>query len=341
MHDSKWLLKSMNYLYKFILIFFISIFLLVRPVVSENKNEDFNEWLISYKKMALKKGISKDTLEKTFKNVKYLENVIKYDRKQPEFFEDTLTYVSKRATKSRAKKAKALLNKNKKLFQQVENKFNVEKEILLSLWGIETNFGRHVGKMDIVSSLATLSYDKRRREFFSSQLLILLKLIDKKLIDPETLYGSWAGAYGNFQFMPSSIERYAIDYDKNNKIELKKSLDDALASAANYINEIGWKKETPCFYKVELKKDIKKEFINFSAKKIKNRLKISQWKKKGVVINEPIDLSDNYKAGLIMPDGKPGTPTYLVFSNYEKILKWNRSLRFAISVCTLADMIKK
>ena len=125
---------------------------------------------------------------------------------------------------------------------KVEKEFNVEKEILLSLWGIETNFGKHVGKMDIISSLATLSYDKSRREFFTSQLLILLKLVDKNLINPSTLYGSWAGAYGNFQFMPSSIERYAIDYDNNNKIELKKSLNDALASAANYINKIGWKK---------------------------------------------------------------------------------------------------
>ena len=122
---------------------------------------------------------------------------------------------------------------------------------------------------------------------------------------------------------------------------MKKSLDDALASAANYINKIGWKKDTPCFYKVELNKDIEKKYINFSAKKIKNKLKISQWKKKGVVINNPGDLSDNLKAGLIMPDGKPGTPTYLVFSNYEKILKWNRSLRFGISVCTLAEMIKE
>ncbi len=217
----------------------------------------------------------------------------------------------------------------------------VEKEILLALWGIETNFGKHVGKMDIISSLATLSYDKRRRDFFSSQLLILLKLIDDKLVDPKTLYGSWAGAYGNFQFMPSTINKYAIDYDGDNKIELKLSLKDSLASAANYINKIGWKKGQPCFYRVKLTNKIKKKYINSSARKIKNRMNISKWRKKGVVNYDGSDLNGNLDAALILPDGKPDTPTFLVFANYEKILKWNRSLRFGISVCTLANMIKR
>ena len=290
--------------------------------------------------LAQTKGITQETIDLAFKNVKFLEQVIKYDRKQPEFFEDTITYVSKRANILRVNKAKVLLKENNNLFNEVENKFLVEKEILLALWGIETNFGKHVGKMDIISSLATLSYDKRRRDFFSSQLLTLLKLIDEKLIEPETLYGSWAGAYGNFQFMPSTIKSYAIDYDGNNKIELKSSLKDSLASAANYINKIGWQKDEPCFYQVKLTSEIKKKYINTSARKIKNRLKISAWKKKGVVNLDGSELKTDFKAALILPDGKPGTPTFLVFRNYEKILKWNRSLRFGISVCTLANMIK-
>ena len=194
--------------------------------------------------------------------------------------------------------------------------------------------------MDIISSLATLSYDKRRRDFFSSQLLILIKLIDNKMIDPKTLYGSWAGAYGNFQFMPSTIKSYAIDYDGNNKIELKTSLKDSLASAANYISSIGWKKNEPCFYRVKFTKKIKKKYINLSARNIKNRLKISDWKKKGIINYNGTELVSNSKAALILPDGKDNTPTYLVFKNYEKILKWNRSLRFGISVCTLANKIK-
>ena len=317
----------------FILIFF----LIFSPLKA---NENFNEWLTSYKKFAETKGISKETINVAFKNVTFLDQVIKYDRKQPEFFEDTITYVSKRANQSRVLKAKKLLKKNINLFNDIENRFSVEKEILLALWGIETNFGKHVGKMDIISSLATLSFDKRRRDFFSSQLLILLQLIDNDLIDPDILYGSWAGAYGNFQFMPSTIKNYAIDYDGNNKIELKKSLHDSAASAANYINKIGWKKGEPCFYRVKLEKKINKKYINSSARNIKNRLKISKWKKKGIVAFDGSEINSNLKAALILPDGNYDSPAYLVFQNYEKILKWNRSLRFAISVCTLSNKIK-
>ena len=160
------------------------------------------------------------------------------------------------------------------------------------------------------------------------------------MFDPKTLFGSWAGAYGNFQFMPSTIKSYAIDYDRNNKIELKSSLNDALASAANYINSIGWKKGQPCFYRVELTKKINKKYMNSSARKIKHKMKVSKWKKKGVINSGATKLNDNLKAALILPDGKIGSPTYLVYENYEKILKWNRSLRYGISVCTLANMIK-
>ena len=176
--------------------------------------------------------------------------------------------------------------------------------------------------------------------FFSSQLLILLKLIDKNLIDPTTLYGSWAGAYGNFQFMPSTIKSYAIDFDGNNKIELKTSLEDSLASAANYIKKIGWKKGQPCYFRVQLTKNVDKKYINTSARKISHKLKVSSWKKKGVLNFDGTDLQTNYKAALILPDGKKDSPAFLVFDNYEKILKWNRSLRFGISVCKLANMIK-
>jgi membrane-bound lytic murein transglycosylase B len=315
-------------------------FLIITSSISENNIENFDSWLNSYKIYALKKGVSEKTLEISFQDVKYLEQVIKYDRKQPEFFETTDVYVNKRANNLRVKIARKLLKENKILFNEIENKFSVEKEILLALWGIETNFGKHVGKMDIISCLATLSYDKRRSKFFSAQLLILLKLIDKGLIDPNLMYGSWAGAYGNFQFMPSTIERYAIDYDGNNKIELKTSIKDSLASAANYISSIGWVMGEPCFYKVKLPNNVNKKYINVSARKISNKLNLSKWKKKGLLKHDGSEFSTDLKAALILPDGKPNTPSFLVFRNYEKILNWNRSLRFAISVCTLANKIK-
>ena len=304
------------------IIFFLLIKLLFIAHASlANADDNFKVWLTSYKKFALKKGISQETIDVAFKNVKFLSQVIKYDRKQPEFYEDTITYVSKRANNKRVRSAKKLFKENKILFNEIEKKFFVEKEILLALWGIETNFGKHVGKMDIISSLATLSYDKRRRDFFSSQLLILLKLIDDKLIDPTTLYGSWAGAYGNFQFMPSSIKSYAIDYDNNNKIELKSSLDDSLASAANYINSIGWKKGQPCFFRVKLINEINDKYINSSARKISNKLKINKWRQKGVVNFDGTEFKTNLKAALVIPDGRPEAPAYLVFENYEKNIK--------------------
>jgi len=331
--------KQMFSFYKSLFSLLIVIIFSINPIDS-NSEETFDSWLTSYKKFVLREGVSKATINLVFKNVKYLEKVIVYDRKQPEFFEDTITYVSKRANSARTNKAKKLFKENSDLFIEVENEFLVEREILLALWGIETNFGKHVGKMDIISSLATLSFDKRRRDFFSSQLLILIKLVDDKLIDPKTLYGSWAGAYGNFQFMPSTIKSYAIDYDGNNKIELKTSLKDSLASAANYINKIGWKKNEPCFYRVKLTNKIKKKYVNLSARNIKNRLRISDWKKKGILSFDGAELKPNLRAALILPDGNDNSPAYLVFKNYEKILKWNRSLRFAISVCTLADKIK-
>ena len=330
----------MNYFLKLLSHFYFFIFLIFLTSASASEEETFKTWLNSYKKHVLDKGISKKTIDLAFQNVKFVQKIIKYDRKQPEFIEDTNTYVSKRANLLRLNKAKVLLKKNNDLFNLVEKEFSVEKEILLSLWGIETNFGKHVGKMDIISALATLSYDKRRRDFFSNQLFILLKLIDQNVVNINDLYGSWAGAYGNFQFMPSTISNYAIDYDNNNIIELKTSLKDSLASAANYIKKIGWIYNSPCFYEVELKKSIKKKYITTSARNIKKKLSISKWERLGVVIKNDIKSDHKYKAALVLPDNKNDSPAFLVFNNYEKILNWNRSLRFAISVCTLAEMIK-
>ena len=210
--------------------------------------------------------------------------------------------------------------------------------------GIETNFGKYLGKMDIVSSLATLSFDKRRSEFFTKELIILLKLIDNGTIDPATLYGSWAGAFGNFQFMPRTISNYAIDYNSNSIIELK-NLKDSFASAANYLHKIGWKENQPCFFKIDLKQNIPNKFLNTSAKKIKNKKKIHYFKK--YIKNfDNIDIDNNIRVAIItpdkeiVPDAKNLSPAYLIFENYELILKWNRSLRFALAVCTLKKEFK-
>jgi membrane-bound lytic murein transglycosylase B len=195
--------------------------------------------------------------------------------------------------------------------------------------------------MDIVSSLATLSYDKRRSEFFTKELLILLKLIDDQTLDHSILFGSWAGAFGNFQFMPRTIKNFAIDYNLNAVIELKE-IDDSFASAANYINKIGWKNNQPCFYKIDLKNNIPKKYLNTSAKKIKNKKKISYFKKY-IKDFDKINVKKNIYVAIItpdkdiIPDSEKLSPAYLIFANYELILKWNRSLRFALAVCTLKN----
>ena len=250
-------------------IFFLIIFTVSTQSLWAN---DFNSWLKNFKKDAVKKGISKKTVNDVMSNAKYLPKVIEYDRYQPEFYEDTFTYVNKRTGKDKVKKGLFLYRKEIETINKVEKKFLVEKELLLALMGIETNFGKYLGKMDIISSLATLSFDKRRSAFFTKELLVLLKLIDDEVIDKNILYGSWAGAFGNFQFMPSTIKSYAIDYNNNKDIELKK-IEDSFASAANYIKKIGWKKNQPCFYRVKLKDNIPSKYLNSSARNIENKKK--------------------------------------------------------------------
>ena len=305
-----------------------------------NANDElFDEWLKEFKIYALKNNISELTFNIAMSDVVFLPKVIKYDRFQPEFYEDTKTYISKRSSNQKVEQGIKLYKLNESFIDSIDNEFSVEKSLLLSLMGIETNFGTYVGKMDILSSLATLSFDERRSEFFTKELITILQLIESKVIDHDILYGSWAGAFGNFQFMPSTIDRYAIDYDKNNIIELK-STKDSFASAANYINKIGWKKKQPCFIKVNLTKDVPKKLLNTSAKKLHN-------KKKFDVIKQYINNKDSYSvdgnliAAIITPDkdiipnAENLEPAYIVFENYEKILQWNRSLRFALAVCTL------
>ena len=309
---------------------------------SLNANDKlFNEWLKNFKVFALENNISELTFNMAMSDVVFLPKVIKYDRFQPEFYEDTKTYVSKRSSNQKVREGIKLYKLNKSLINTIDNKFSVEKSLLLALMGIETNFGTYLGKMDILSSLATLSFDERRSEFFTKELITILQLIENKKIDHKILYGSWAGAFGYFQFMPSTIDSYAIDYDKNNIIELK-STKDSFASAANYINKIGWKKNQPCFLKVKLLKNVPKSFLNVSAKKLHNKNKFKVLKqfidnKNSYTIDENMIAAIITPDKDIIPDAETLEPAYIVFENYEKILQWNRSLRFGLAVCTLKD----
>ena len=319
---------------KFIIIIFI--FFSFFTISSAN---DFLEWKKEFKEYALSQGISLKILNDLIDKSIFLPDVIKYDRFQPEFYEDTKTYIFKRTSNKKLIIGKELYNENNEIIDKISEKYFIDKNLLLSLMGIETNFGKYVGKMDIVSSLATLSYDKRRSDFFTSELITLLKLVDKKIIDPKNLLGSWAGAFGNFQFMPSTIDNHAIDYNDDNYIDLK-NIEDSFASAANYLSNLGWNNKVPCFYKVDLINNIPLKYLNTSAKKIKNKKKVKYFKK---YINNSDFLNkyENLNAALVTPDidivenSNKYSPAYIVFDNYELILKWNRSLRFALAVCTL------
>ena len=328
---------------KKIKIYVFFLFILINLNVYANELE-FNKWKKDFKLIALENGVSLKTIESTIDKSFFLKNVIKYDRYQPEFYEDTKTYISKRANNKKVNSGLKIYNINKAKIDKITQEFSVDKHLLLSLMGIETNFGNYLGKMDIVSSLATLSYDKRRSEFFTSELLTLLILFDKGIINPNNYLGSWAGAFGNFQFMPSTIKNYAIDYNEDEIINLK-NIEDSFASAANYLNKIGWDNKTPCFYKVELINETPHKYLNTSAKQIKYKNKLS-YLKKYIKNSEKLNELDNLKAAFvtpdydIIPDAQKLTPAYLVFDNYELILKWNRSLRFALAVCTLKNKFK-
>ena len=303
--------------------------------------DDFNDWKIKFKKRAIKEGVSKATVDKLIDRSKFLSDVIKYDRYQPEFYEDTKTYISKRTSSKKVKLGKIILNKENNIINKVSSEYKVDKNLLLALMGIETNFGNYLGKMDIVSSLATLSYDQRRSEFFTKELITLLKLVDAKIIDPSTLFGSWAGAFGNFQFMPSTIKNHAIDYNKDGSIDLK-NIEDSFASAANYLSNLGWNDNTPCFYRINLNENIPDKYLNTSAKKIKHERKV-KYLKNYIKNSSFLDKYDNLKAAIVTPDAEivenanKLKPAYIIFNNYKLILKWNRSLRFSLAVCTLKN----
>ena len=318
--------------------FLSSILFIFICLTSNSHSEDnFNKWLLNYKQFAINQGVTKQTVDEAFKNTKLLKRIIKYDRNQPEFIEKTKVYVGKRVNKQKVIYAKKLIKNNNNLLNKVEKKYKVPKNYLVALWGIETVFGKHKGKVDIISALATLSFDKRRSSYFSRELITLLKLIDKKIVSLDDLKGSWAGAHGNFQFMPTSIKNYAIDYNKDGKIDLYTSLEDSFASAANYLKKIGWDKN-PWGVKVRLSKNIDAKNFTYDARKLAKQLKVKEWVQMGVQLPENFNINPNTRARLVKPDGKI-SEVYMVFNNYEKLLNWNRSLRFAITIGVFADLL--
>ena len=330
----------MNIYPKFKIFLIIYLFVIFNPTISLS-NEKFNEWLVGFKGRAIAQGVSKETVDTALKNAKFLERIVALDRKQPEFFEKTYEYLEKRVDEKRIQAAKNLLKENSPLLEKVSTKFKVDKEILVALWGIETNFGVNKGKVDIISALSTLSFDNRRSEYFEKELIILLKLIDNKTLKYDSLYGSWAGAIGNFQFMPSTIQKHGINFDEVPDIDLINSFQDSLASAANYLKTIGWIEKDKWGFEVRIDKNFDSSLINSDSRNLKNKISIVQLKLLGFKNRNGSEIAyeDKKEGWLIRPDGEDG-PIYIVFDNYLRLLEWNRSLRFAITVGTLSDKIK-
>jgi membrane-bound lytic murein transglycosylase B len=331
----------MNIYLKFKIFLIIYLFIIFNPNISL-ANEKFNEWLVGFKGRAISQGVSKETVDTALKNAKFLERIVALDRKQPEFFEKTYEYLEKRVDEKRIQAARNLLKEKSLLLEKVSAKFKVDKEILVSLWGIETNFGVNKGKVDIISALSTLSFDNRRSEYFEKELIILLKLIDNKTLKYESLYGSWAGAIGNFQFMPSTILKHGINFDEVADIDLINSFQDSLASAANYLKTIGWVEKDKWGFEIKINKNFDNSLINSDSRNLKNKISIAQLKLLGFKNKNDSEIvyEDKKEGWLIRPDGEDG-PIYIVFDNFLRLLEWNRSLRFAITVGTLSDKIKK
>ncbi len=302
---------------------------------AESRAPDFETWLAELRREALAREIAESTLNSALANVEPNPRIIKLDRNQPEF---TLTfdeYLSRVVSEHRVRKGKERLTGDRALLRGVSREYGVQPRFIVALWGIETNFGRTMGGYPVVESLVTLAYDGRRSRFFREELFIALQILDEGHVEPDRMMGSWAGAMGQVQFMPSSFQRYAVDYDGNGRRDIWGSRADALASAANYLSASGWKDDETWGRPVRLPENFDQQYVGKAIAK-----SLNEWQKLGVRRADGHDLpSRSLKASIIQPGG-PNGPTYVVYDNFRTLLKWNRSDYFATAVGTLADRIE-
>jgi len=296
----------------------------------------FDSWLRDFEKEAITKGISPLTLEKAFKSVKPIPRVIELDRRQPEFTLTFKQYLDRVVSKRRTKIGKSKLIKHRDLLSKVSQKFNVQPRFIVALWGVETDFGRITGRFPVISSLATLAFDGRRSNFFRKELILALKIIEDGHITATAMKGSWAGAMGQNQFMPSSFHSFAIDYDGDGSADIWNSLPDIFASIANYLSKSGWKGNQSWGRPVLLPTTFPKKLVGKKVKK-----KIQSWSELGVKKADGRRLPiAKMSASIIRPEKGGVGPAYIIYNNYRVILKWNRSNYFATAVGILADSLR-
>lgn len=301
------------------------------PMLSE---AGFASCINTFTAEAKKAGISDATIRASLTQATLSKRVLELDRQQPEFTTTFADYFNRRVTEQRVAQGRALWATHRALLDRVEQSYGVPAPYLLAFWGLETNFGSYFGNMKVVDSLATLACDTRRSTFFTIELMNALRILDKGDIVPEKMLGSWAGAMGNFQFMPSSYLKNAVDYDGDNKRDLWHSKADAFASAAQFLQSLGWIGDERWGREVKLPRN-----FPFLEAGLKNHKTLAEWSKLGVTRadNSPLPQAD-MNASLLVPAGHQG-PAFLVYDNFNVIMRWNRSEFYAIAVGQLADQI--
>lgn len=314
---------------------FIFVLMILLGHVSAFAAEDptFAKWLAELKEEARLDGISEQTIANTFEEAEFLPKVIKLDRSQPEFITTFSAYINKRVTKSRIAAGRSMLKKHQDLLGEVELHYGVPITVLVAFWGLETNYGGNKGSYGLPSSLMTLAYEGRRADFFRSQLIDVMRIVDTGHNTAGGMRGSWAGAMGHMQFMPSTFLAYATDADADGRNDIWNSLPDAFASAANYLSSIGWAQGEPVALEVKL--PIKFEYYQAQ---LNIRQHSKNWAALGVVQANGAVLPNIPNTALILPQGRHG-PAFLVTGNFDVVMKWNRSINYALSVSHLADQL--
>ena len=307
-----------------------------QPVATE---EAFQEWLTQFKQQARQEGISEKTLNAAFKDVHLSAKVLDSDRKQPEFTRTFYQYFNSAVSKNRVKVGQQKHQQHQALLDAVYQKYGVPSHILTAFWGMETNYGRYTGNLPIIQSLATLAYDPRRTTFFSKQLISALKIIDQGHVQPDQMKGSWAGAMGQVQFMPSNYLQYAVDGDNDGKINLWDSLPDAFHSAGNFLQQLGWKKSQSWGQEVALPNQ-----FNYALANGKTQRSLKEWQRLGVTQpnGQPLLAQKTHRseqlAKLLLPSDYRG-PAFLVYDNFQVIKRWNNSNNYALAVGHLSNRI--
>lgn len=301
---------------------------------SASANEHFSSCTAALADRAKQEGVSQQIIDEVFPHLVHQDRVIELDRSQPEFVQTFPGYFSKRVTDWRTEKGKAMYAKHEKLLHKLSDKYGVPPHYLLAFWGLETNFGSYKGKMPVLDSLATLACDKRRSKYFTQEFLVAVKLMQREKLKKDNMVGSWAGAMGHTQFMPSAYTHYAIDGDGDGQINLWESEEDALSSAANFLASLGWERSFRWGREVKLP-----EGFNYQESGYKNRKPLSEWHEQGVKKADGSPLGEGETtAYVIVPAGHNG-PAFIAYKNFRVIMRWNNSEFYAIAVGVLADRI--